>query len=94
MAAVLGWGSRHAKLCRQVKAIDVCPPCIQVIHHQLHYELPVQILVMEVRQQEAAGACSKDGDVITVYELLQTQRFIEPCRDRTVLTGKKRPDQF
>src|SRR5262245_32763151 len=90
-----GWRSRsrHAKPASEIQRLDVSPPCIEVIDHQLHHEVLGPLLLEEPLQDETAGASIKDGD-LPVENLLESQRLVKALRVFEVLCGEERADQL
>ncbi|MEN9508165.1 MAG: hypothetical protein RLZZ621_728 [Gemmatimonadota bacterium] len=72
----------------QVERLEVCPPCIEVIHHQLHHAVLRPLLIGVGLQDESTVAGGEDRN-LTVQELLEAQRFIEADTARQI-TGREK----
>src|SRR4029077_5141772 len=88
------WSWRlHTELARQIYRLDVLPPCVKVIDHELHHEVLRPFLLVVTLQDEPTGASSKDGDVAVEY-LFEAKCFVETPRQIEILSRNEWTDQF
>jgi len=63
----------------KIQAEDVGPPCVEIVHHQLHHAVLGPILLIAPLQNEPPGACTEDRHV-TIEEFGEAHRLIELLR--------------
>src|SRR5215831_8476966 len=78
----------HAECARQIQGIDMLPPSVRIVDHQLHHEILGPVFLIVPLQDEAAAACFKDGDV-AVKDLVETKGFVEALGQVEILAGRK-----
>src|SRR5580692_7640355 len=90
-----GWRARrlYFEFSRQVKSLNVRPPGVEIIHHELHHEVLSQFLLIIALKDETAGA-GPENCYISIQKFFETQRLIETLRKRKVPCRYKWPRQF
>src|SRR5580693_7645559 len=90
-----GWRARrlHFEFSRQVKSLNVRPPGVEIIHHELHHEVLSQFFLIIALKDETAGA-GPENCYISIQKFFETQRLIETLRKRKVPCRYKWPRQF
>jgi hypothetical protein len=83
----------HAELAGQIETLDVSPPCVQVVDHELHHEILGPFLLIGSLQDKPARARSKDGNV-RIENLVKADRFVEPFGEFEILRGQERAGQL
>src|SRR5690349_13049804 len=64
------------------------PPRIEIIHHQLHHEVPGPILLIMPLENECAQPNAEDGDV-SVEKFRKAERLVECAAGLEVFCGKE-----
>lgn len=89
-----GWfGSWHTEAIGKIKQVDMRPPCIQVVHHQLHHEIACPIFLKMTLKQKASASRSEDGD-LGIERFFEPQRLVESFGEFKVLCWQKRTSEF
>ena len=68
---------------RKVQTRNVFPPCIEIVDHQLHHEVPGETLFKVVLKDKTARADSEDCH-IAVQQLFKAKLFVERLAEREV----------
>ena len=77
---------RDIELSRQVKRIDMPPPSVKIIDHELHHKVFCPVLLIIGLKYETAGACPEDRH-ISVQKFFEPQSLIEVLGRRKSLAG-------
>jgi hypothetical protein len=71
----------------------VRPPRIEVVNHELHYEVLSPLLLVVTLENEPTRSGVEDRD-ISIQNLLETQRLVETLGQIEVPCGEERSSQF
>src|SRR6516162_8927714 len=55
---------RHTELFRQLESIDMRPPCVEIVNHELHHEFLCPFLLKITLQYETTRTCVENSYVI------------------------------
>ena len=77
----------------QVKPIDVRPPGVKIINHELHHKVFSPVLLIMALKYEAAGTGPEDRH-ISVKKFFEAQRFIEVLGEIKVLCRHEWAGEF
>src|SRR5579862_8004723 len=88
------WARRlYGKLIWQIQCLDVGPPRVEVVHHQLHHEIPRPVLLVMALQDESAGARTEDGH-FAVEKLFESERLVKALGQVEILCRQEGAGQL
>jgi hypothetical protein len=82
-----------AKFCRQVEAVDMRPPGVEIVDHEVHHKILGPLLLIVALQNEAARSAVEDR-YLAVEHLLEAERFVKPLGTIEILSGHKGSYKF
>jgi hypothetical protein len=90
-----GWRARRLNIESpgQIKPINVCPPSVKIIDHELHHKIFSPVLLIVALKYETAGTGSEDR-YISDKKFFEAQRFIEVLREIKVFCRHEWPGEF
>jgi len=83
----------NIELSRQIKILNMCPPSVEIIDHELHHKVLSPVLLIITLKYKTAGTGSEDRDV-SVEKLFEAQRLIEALGEIKVSCGEEWAGKF
>jgi hypothetical protein len=84
---------RDLEFSRQIKPINMRPPNVEIIDHELHHKVLSPVLLVIGLKYETAGACPEDRH-ISVQKFFEAQRLIEILGESKVFCRYERAGEF
>src|SRR6202050_4568296 len=85
--------SRNLEFSRQIEPLEVRPPCVKIIDHELHHKVFRPFLLISALKYEAAGTGVEDRH-LAVENFFETQRLIEFLREIKVFRRHEWTGEF
>jgi len=83
----------NIEFSRQIKPLDMSPPIIKIIDHELHHEVLSPFFLIVALKDETAGTGAEDHHV-PIKEFFEAERLIEVLREGKVSCGHEWAGKF
>jgi hypothetical protein len=77
----------NIEFSRQIKPLDMSPPIVKIIDHELHHEVTSPFFLIVALKNETAGTGAKDRHV-PIKELFEAKRLVEVLGEAKSLAGR------